>query len=133
MISAMSARRPIAAAGLVVLLTSSGVLHFAVPESFDAIVPEQLPGSARTWTHLSGAAELVVAALIAAPRTRRLGGLLAVLLFVAVFPANVKMAIDWSDRPAWMRALAYGRLPLQIPLVLWAVLVYRRAAVRPGP
>jgi len=133
MISAMSARRPIAAAGLVVLLTSSGVLHFAVPESFDAIVPEQLPGSARTWTHLSGAAELVVAALIAAPRTRRLGGLLAALLFVAVFPANVKMAIDWSDRPAWMRALAYGRLPLQIPLVLWAVLVYRRAAVRPGP
>jgi uncharacterized membrane protein len=133
MISSMSARRSTAAAGLVVLLTSSGVLHFAVPESFDAIVPEQLPGSARTWTHLSGATELVVAALIAAPRTRRLGGLLAALLFVAVFPANVKMAIDCSDRPAWMRALAYGRLPLQIPLVLWAVLVYRRAAVRPGP
>jgi len=113
---------------LALLLTSSGVLHFAAPASFDAIVPEQLPGAARTWTHFSGAAELVTAALIAAPRTRRFGGLLAALLFVAVFPANVKMAIDWSDRPAWMRVLAYGRLPLQIPLVLWAVLVYRRAA-----
>lgn len=129
----MSARRPTAAAGLVVLLASSGVLHFAAPEPFDAIVPDQLSGSARTWTHLSGAAELIVAALIAAPRTRRLGGLLAALLFVSVFPANVKMAIDWSDRPAGMRALAYGRLPLQIPLVLWAVLVYRRAAVKPAP
>jgi hypothetical protein len=43
------------------------------------------------------------------------------------------MAIDWSDRPVWMRALAYGRLPLQIPLVMWAVLVYRRAAVRHAP
>ncbi len=74
----------------------------------------------------------MVAALIAAPRTRRFGGLLAALLFVVVFPANVKMAIDWSDRSGWMRALAYGRLPLQIPLVLWAVLVYRRAAVRSG-
>ncbi len=133
MISSMRAGRPIAAAGLVVLLTSTGVLHFAVPAPFDAIIPEQLPGTARTWTHLSGTAELMVAALIAVPRTRRLGGLLAALLFVAVFPANVKMAIDWSDRSAWMRALAYGRLPLQIPLVLWAVLVYRRAAVRSGP
>ncbi len=132
MISSMRLRRPTAAAGLVALLTSTGILHFAAPGQFDAIVPEQLPGSPRTWTHLSGAAELVVAALIAVPRTRRLGGLLAALLFVAVFPANVKMAIDWSDRPAWMRALIYGRLPLQIPLVLWAVLVYRRAVVNSG-
>jgi len=133
MISVMRARRPTAAAGLVILLSTTGVLHFAAPASFDAIVPEQLPGAARTWTRISGVAELVIAALIAAPRTRRLGGLLAVLLFVAVFPANVKMAIDWSDRSPWMRALAYGRLPLQIPLVLWAVFVYRRAAVKPGP
>ncbi|MGH3772046.1 MAG: DoxX family protein [Pseudonocardiaceae bacterium] len=127
----MSARRPTAAAGMVLLLTSTGVLHFAVPASFDAIVPERLPGAARTWTHVTGVAELVIAALIATPRTRRLGGLLAALLFVGVFPANVKMAIDWSDRPVWMRALAYGRLPLQIPLVLWAVLVCRRAG-KPG-
>ena len=125
----MRASRLTAAGGLVALLTSTGVLHFAAPEQFDAIVPEQLPGAARTWTHLSGAAELVIAALLAYHRTRRLGGLLAALLFVAVFPANVKMALDWSDRPAWMRALAYGRLPLQIPLVLWAVLVSRRARV----
>jgi uncharacterized membrane protein len=128
-----SARRSTAAAGLAVLLISTGVLHFATPAPFETIMPEQLPGAARTWTHLSGAAELATAALIATPRTRRLGGLLAALLFVAVFPANVKMAIDWSDRPIWMRVLAYGRLPLQIPLVMWALLVYRRAAVLPGP
>ncbi len=121
----MRIRRPTAATGLVVLLTSTGILHFAVPAQFDAIVPEQLPGTARTWTHLSGVAELVIAALVAVPRTRRLGGLLAALLFVAVFPANVKMAIDWSDRPTWMRTLAYARLPLQLPLILWALLVYR--------
>jgi len=99
MISVMSARQPTAAAGMVLPLTSTGVLHFAVPASFDAIVPEQLPGTARTWTHVTGVAELVIAALIATPRTRRLGGLLAALLFVGVFPANVKMAIDWSGRP----------------------------------
>ncbi len=48
MISSMSARRPIAAAGLVVLLTSTGILHFAAPTQFDAIVPQQLPGSAHS-------------------------------------------------------------------------------------
>jgi uncharacterized membrane protein len=126
------ARRPAAAAGLAFLLTGTGMLHFAAPAQFDAIVPEQLPGAARTWSHLSGVAELVTAALIAVPRTRRLGGLLAALLFVAVFPANVKMAIDWSDRAVWLRALAYGRLPLQIPLVMWAVHVYHRASVKPS-
>jgi hypothetical protein len=47
---------------------------------------------------------LLVAALIAIPRSRRLGGLLAALLFSVVFPANLKVAINWSDRPAWMRA-----------------------------
>jgi uncharacterized membrane protein len=125
MIAAMNLRRPVSAAALAAVLTGAGILHFAVPARYDAIVPEQLPGAARTWTQLSGAAELVIAALIAVPRTRCLGGLLAALLFVCVFPANVKMAIDWSSKPVWMRTLAYGRLPLQVPLVLWAVLVSR--------
>lgn len=128
MIAGMNARRTSPAAGLAVLLTGAGISHFAVPASYDAIVPERLPGAARTWTHLSGTAELGIAALIATPRTRRLGGLLAAVLFVCVFPANVKMAMDWSSRPLWMRALAYARLPLQIPLVRWAVLVYRGPA-----
>jgi uncharacterized membrane protein len=39
---------------------------------------------------------------------------------VGVFPANVKMALDWRDRPTPQRAAALGRLPLQVPLVLWA-------------
>ena len=49
--------------------------------------------------------------------TRRAGGLAAAVLFAAVLPANVKMARDWQDKPAPMRALAYARLPLQAPLI----------------
>ena len=52
------------------------------------------------------------------PRTRRLGGLAAAALFVAVLPANVQMARDWRDRPAPLRLAAYARLPLQVPLVV---------------
>jgi uncharacterized membrane protein len=48
-------------------------------------------------------------------------------LFVAVFPANVVMALDAADRSIAYRAAAYARLPVQVPLVLWAVWVARRA------
>lgn len=113
------------AAGLAALLASTGTLHFLVPGPFDTIVPRTLPGSPRTWTYLSGAAELAVAAAIAYPRTRRLGGLAAAVLFVAVFPANVKMAADWRRAHPAKRAIAFGRLPLQVPLVLWARKVAR--------
>ncbi|MEV4638693.1 hypothetical protein AB0J80_15215 [Actinoplanes sp. NPDC049548] len=109
------------------LLATSGVLHFAQPRPFDGIVPRSLPGSPRTWTYLSGAAELAVAAAVAHPRTRRLGGLAAAGLFAAVFPANVKMAVDWRHASPARRAIAYGRLPLQVPLVLWGLRVARQA------
>lgn len=102
------------------LLASAGVAHFLAPRQFDAIVPRSLPGEPRTWTRVSGVAELVLAAGIALPRTRRVGALAAAGYFVTVFPANVKMAYDWRHRPTTQRAAALGRLPLQVPLVLWA-------------
>jgi uncharacterized membrane protein len=109
------------------LLATSGVLHFAQPRQFDSIVPRSLPGSPRTWTYLSGAAELAVAAAVAHPRTRRLGGLAAAGLFAAVFPANVKMAVDWRHATPARRAIAFGRLPVQVPLVMWGLRVARQA------
>ncbi|MET8852530.1 hypothetical protein [Amycolatopsis sp. NPDC004625] len=100
-----------------------GVLHFAVPKPFDGLIPRSLPGSRRAWTYGSGVAELAVAAAVAAPRTRRLGGLAAALLFLGVFPGNVKMAVDASSAPAPQRAIAWARLPLQWPLIAWALKV----------
>ena len=113
------------ARALAATLAVTGVLHFAAPRPFDTIVPRSLPGSPRTWTYLSGAAELAVAAAVAHPRTRRLGGLAAAGLFAAVFPANVQMALDWRRAGGARRAIAFGRLPLQVPLVLWGIRVAR--------
>jgi uncharacterized membrane protein len=112
------------------LLAGAGITHFAVPGPYDAIVPRRLPGSPRTWTYLSGAAELAVAAAVTGRRTRRWGGLGAAALFAAVFPANVQMAVDWRHRPAPLRAIAYGRLPLQLPLIRLALRVGRPAQRR---
>ncbi|AGL20524.1 MauE/DoxX family redox-associated membrane protein [Actinoplanes sp. N902-109] len=111
---------------LAAALTTTGILHFVKPRPFDRIVPRSLPGRPRTWTYASGVAELAVAAAVAVPRTRRLGGLAAAGLFAAVFPANIKMAVDWRTAPPARRAIAYGRLPLQVPLVLWGLRVARK-------
>ncbi|PRH81013.1 hypothetical protein C6N75_01050 [Streptomyces solincola] len=109
------------------LLGGAGVAHFARPENFDAIVPRALPGGARAWTRASGVAELALAAGVAAPRTRRTAARATALFFVAVFPAHIQMAYDWRHRPLAAQAAAYGRMPLQVPLVLWARRVARAA------
>ncbi|MGW2647272.1 DoxX family protein [Streptomyces sp. NPDC001393] len=112
-----SERSPLLLAGL---LAAAGVAHFAHPRPFDALVPRALPGSPRSWTYGSGAVELALAAGIAAPRTRAVAAKAAAAFFVGVFPANVQMAVDWRHRPAPLRTAALARLPLQVPLVLWA-------------
>ncbi|MFF4307093.1 DoxX family protein [Streptomyces sp. NPDC001601] len=114
---ARSERSPLLLAGL---LATAGVAHFAVPKQFDATIPKALPGSPRAWTYGSGAVELALAAGIALPRTRKATARAAAAFFIGVFPANVQMAVDWQKRPEPLRTAALARLPLQIPLVLWA-------------
>ena len=102
------------------LLATAGVAYFAAPRQFDATIPPALPGKPRTWTYASGAAGLALAAGVTLPRTRRAAALTTTAFFVGVFPANVQMAVAWRHRPAPLRAAALARLPLQVPLALWA-------------
>src|SRR5687767_14695502 len=123
----MTASRQVPALALVGLLATAGVTHLLVPRFYDAIVPRALPFSDRSWTVASGIAELGCALAVALPRTRRVGGFVTAGLFVLVFPANIQMAVDWWDRSTAMRAVSLARLPLQIPLVWWAITVGRTA------
>ncbi len=109
------------------MLVGMGVLHFAAPKPFDSIIPEELPGDARFYTHASGVAEVVTGGLLLVPRTRKLGALAAVALFVSVFPANVNMVRMWKDKPLPMRIGAIARLPLQIPMITQALKIYRES------
>ncbi|MBA8823002.1 putative membrane protein [Saccharopolyspora lacisalsi] len=104
-------------------LAVTGTVHFLRPKPFDTIVPRTLPGSARPWTHVSGVAELACAATVAHPRTRRAGATATAGLLAAVFPANVRMAVDWRNKPRALRYGAYARLPLQLPLIRRALSV----------
>ena len=104
------------------MLIAMGILHFVVPRGFVRIVPRWFPWreAAVFW---SGMAEVASGALIAVPRTRRAGGALATATILAVYPANVQMAIDASRgkpqvaMPTW---LAWARLPLQVPMLVRA-------------
>nr|WSW47460.1 hypothetical protein OG296_32560 [Streptomyces sp. NBC_01001] len=116
---------PVLLAGL---LATASVAHAIAPKQFDATIPSALPGTPRQWTYASGAAELVLAAGVAHPRTRRVAALAAAAFFVGVFPANVKMAVDARRRSPAVQAVTIARLPLQLPLVLWARNVSRGAA-----
>lgn len=102
------------------LLAVAGTSHLTSPSWYDGLVPPVLPGPARAWTLVSGVVELAVAAAVTAARTRRAGGLAAAVLFVAVFPGNVWMALEPGPVP---RAVAIARLPLQVPRVLWGLQV----------
>jgi uncharacterized membrane protein len=118
------------ALGLAALLATTGTIHLVDPHRFDPAVPTWLPGSRLGWELVSGVAELGCAALLAVPRTRRRGGWATAALFVAVFPGNLDMAR--RARSPRGRAVTLLRLPLQVPLVVWAVRVARHARERAG-
>lgn len=121
------------ALGLATLLAGAGATHFAVPKFYDAMIPEPLPGTPRMWTYGAAVAEFATAGALVVPRTRRTGGLAAALLFAAVLPGNVKMALDAraSDSAAY-RLGTVLRLPLQLPLISWALKVRKDAGLRPA-
>jgi uncharacterized membrane protein len=99
-----------------------------VPGPVDQLVPPFLPGDPRFWTYLSGVAEIVIALMLLAPLDKKIAGksirlwgaYSAFALFMAVFPANINMAIQWSSRDMPEPLFAYARLPLQFGLFYWA-------------
>jgi len=105
------------------MMMTAGLLHFVMPGPFRKIVPRWFPWpeQAVLW---SGVAEVASGALIALPKTRRVGGWLAAGTIVAVYPANIQMAIDATrgesqvPGPVWV---SWARLPLQIPMLRQAL------------
>jgi uncharacterized membrane protein len=98
---------------------AAGVLHFARPRMYEAIMPDYLPAH-RTLVYASGAAEALGGAGLVHPATRRLAGWWLIATLVAVFPANVWMA-QHPERYGLPggRAALLARLPLQAVLVAW--------------
>ena len=75
-------------------------------------MPEIVPAH-REAIYLSGVAELLCAAGLVHPKTRRLAGWASAALLVGVFPGNLKMAADaMKTRNSAFKAISLARLPL---------------------
>ena len=112
-----------AAVALAAVLLSAGITHLVAPRLYEPLIPPVL-GRPGPWVIGSGVAEIACGVAVAIPASRRAGGLASAALLVAVFPGNVVMALD-AARPARWRVVTWSRLPLQVPLVLWALRVAR--------
>ena len=111
---------------LVAFFVAAGALHFLRPGMYEEIVPDYLPAH-RELVLASGAAEIGGALGVIPRRTRRLAGLWLAATLVAVFPANLHMALHPDRYPAFSPALLWGRLALQPLAVWWALAATRRA------
>lgn len=103
------------AAGFVV----AGVLHFVRPDAYARIVPPFLPWP-KPLVYVSGVAEILGGVGVLIPGLRPWAGLGLIALLIAVFPANVYMAVapeqaGFGVAPLWL----WLRLPLQAVLIAW--------------
>jgi uncharacterized membrane protein len=106
---------------LTVGMVLAGANHFIDPATYVAMMPSALPWPLEL-VYVSGVFEILGGLGLIFPRTRRLAGWGLIALFIAVFPANLNMAINHlplGDRPVPEWAL-WGRLPLQLVLIVWA-------------
>jgi len=114
---------------LAVFFGFAGAMHFVIPRSYEAMMPPYLPAH-REAVIISGLAEIAGGAAVLPRRTRRLARWWLLGLLVAVFPANVHMAVnpeqvrglDLAKVPRWT---LWARLPLQALAMLWVWLATR--------
>lgn len=110
-------------AALAAFFAFAGAMHFVRPRFYEAIVPPSV-GNEREVVVISGLAEIAGAVAVLHPRSRRLGRWWLLALLLAVFPANIHMAVnpeqvkglDLRRIPRWA---LWARLPLQPLAMLW--------------
>lgn len=106
---------------LTVCIIVVGLLHFAIPDPFVRIVPNFLPAPL-ALVYISGFFEILGGIGLVVPTVSRAAAWGLIVLFIAVFPANINMAVNHihidniPDSP-WFQVV---RLPFQVVLIAWA-------------
>jgi uncharacterized membrane protein len=113
--------REIARYLLAAAMSAIGVLHFVRPDPFVQIVPRALPAPLML-VYISGFFEIAGGVGLLVPLTARWAAWGLIALYLAVFPANINMAIHHispgpTPLPTWA---LWGRLPFQAVLIAWA-------------
>lgn len=106
---------------LAIAISFVGIMHFVAPDPFVKIVPSSL-SHPLLLVYISGFFEIAGGIGLLVPRVSQAAAWGLILLFVAVFPANINMAVNQIDLPGIPSSslLRWGRLPLQFVLIAWA-------------
>ncbi len=111
--------RRFALLGLGVFFVVAGVNHFVNPDFYVGIMTPYLPAHV-ALVNVSGVFEILGGILVLVPRVRALAGWGVVVLLLAIFPANVHMALSAELFPDASAAALYARLPFQALFIAWA-------------
>jgi uncharacterized membrane protein len=119
----MNKRKELFRVILAVSIIIVGITHFTEPEPYVKIMPPQLPYPLGL-VYLSGFYEILGGIGLLVPPVSQAAAWGLILLFIAVFPANINMAVNhikietipYSDSP-WLQAV---RLPFQAVFIAWA-------------
>jgi uncharacterized membrane protein len=106
---------------------AAGVMHFVTPKTYMKIMPEYLPAH-RELVYASGVAEIAGGAGLLHPATRRPARWWLIATLIAVFPANLNMALHperYAEQTPGGRATLVARLPLQLVLIAWVRAISR--------
>jgi uncharacterized membrane protein len=106
---------------LAALFIASGLLHLVSPRVYLPMMPPYLPYPSQLIL-VSGVTEIAGGIGLLFPPTRRGAHYGLIALLIAVFPANIQMAVNGftNGGPPLILALLLARLPLQ-PLLIWLV------------
>ncbi len=107
----------------------AGANHFVRPDFYVAIMPAWVPWPMQ-MVYVSGACEIFGALLLLHPKTQRAGAWFVIILLIAIFPANIQMAINFSRAHNPYLWAAIARLPLQVILIWWAWVYSQREPER---
>ena len=107
------------------LFVAAGINHFWHSAFYVAIMPPWLPLHLEL-VYLSGVAEIALGTLLLLSRWQALAGWGLIALCVAVFPANLHMALHPELFPQFSPQGLWLRLPLQAVAIVWAWWYTRR-------
>ncbi len=108
----------------------AGILHFVATDAYVSIMPDYLPLH-RELVYLSGIFEVLCGLGLLWHKTREAAGIGLIVLYIAVLPANINMAVQ-DIQPASFHIpafLLWARLPLQLVFIYWAWRVSRPESV----
>ena len=98
-----------------------GIDHFLRPGWYAQIVPPMLPYKFEL-VYISGIFEILFGGLLLIPSMRYFAGWGLILLLIAVYPANIYLALTNGAAMGTTPLIAWGRLPFQfvfIGLAYW--------------